>query len=175
VRGGALSRRILNSRVAVIPLVALLAIAGGCNTAPKKPDFEAVSARFFMESRSGEQGLPVKLPVSGVTLEVDPRPVMLEFDIARVQLIDGEFGPGLMFVLTAQAARDLYRISASSQGRRLVLALNGTPVAATPFTGPLGSGAIIVYPELEPAKMGELARDLDLTSSDVQARAAKQK
>jgi hypothetical protein len=90
-----------------------------------------------------------------------------------LQLVDGEFGKGLMFVLTQQAARDLYRISASSQGRRLVLSLNGTPVSATPFTGPLGSGAVVVYPELDPEKMAELARDLDLTSIDVQERAAK--
>jgi len=149
--------------------------AAGCKTTPKKPDFDAVSARFFLEARAGEQGLPVKLPISGVTLEVDARPIILEFDIARVQLVDGEFGPGLMFVLTSQAARDLYRISATSQGRRLVLSLNGAPVAATPFSGPLGSGAIIVYPELDPEKMGELARDLDLTSTDVQERAAKTK
>lgn len=128
-----------------------------------------------MEARSEEQGLPITLPISGVTLEVDPRPILLEFDITNVQLVRGEFGPGLMFVLTPQAARDLYRISATSQGRRLVLTLNGEPVSATPFAGPLGSGAVIVYPEVDTSRMGELARDLDLTSADVQARAAKQK
>lgn len=152
-----------------------LALAAGCKTATKLPEHDTMSARFFMEARTGEQGLPVKLPISGVALEVDPRPILLEFDIARVQPVDGEFGPGLMFVLTQQAARDLYRISATSQGRRLVLTLNGTPVSATPFAGPLGSGAIVVYPELDPSKMGRLARDLDLTSIDVQARAAKKK
>jgi len=162
-------------RASFTSLLLLIAITGGCETAPKTPDHGTMSARFYMEARAGEQGLPIKLPVSGVALEVDPRPVILEFDIAHVQLIDGEFGPGLMFVLTQQAARDLYRISATSQGRRLVLSLNGTPVSATPFTGPIGSGAVIVYPELDPAKMKDLARDLDLTSIDVQERAAKQK
>jgi hypothetical protein len=157
----------------LLALVLLPVLAGGCHTAPKKADYASMSARFFMEARSGEQGLPIKLPLSGVTLDVDPRPILLEFDIARVQLVDGEFGKGLMFVLTQQASRDLYRISASSQGRRLVLSLNGTPVSATPFTGPLGSGAVVVYPELDPEKMAELARDLDLTSIDVQERAAK--
>jgi hypothetical protein len=152
-----------------------MALVAGCKTAPKAPDHDQMSARFFMEARAGEQGLPIKLPISGVALEVDPRPVLLEFDIARVQAVDGEFGPGLMFVLTQQAARDLYRISATSQGRRLVLTLNGSPVSATPFAGPLGSGAIIVYPELDPSQMGRLARDLDLTSIEVQERAAKQK
>lgn len=162
-------------RVGIVFLTLLLALSGGCRTVPTKPDFTPVSARFFMEARSGEQGLPVTLPISGVTMEVDPRPVLLEFDITGVQLIRGEFGPGLMFVLTAQAARDLYRISATSQGRRLVLSLNGAPAAATPFTGPLGSGAIIVYPEVDPAKMAELARDLELTSADVRMKAAKLK
>ncbi|HEY5550955.1 MAG TPA: hypothetical protein VIK52_03645 [Opitutaceae bacterium] len=173
--GRPFSRRTLIRRALVTPFILLLAVASGCKTPPKTPDHDSMSARFFMEARAGEQGLPIKLQVSGVTLDVDPRAILVEFDIARVQLVDGEFGPGLMFVLTPQAARDLYRISATSQGRRLVLSLNGTPVSATPFTGPLGSGAIIVYPELDPSKMGKLARDLDLTSIDVQARAAKQK
>lgn len=153
----------------------VLALASGCRTGKAKPDYSPISARFFMEARKGEQGLPISLPISGVSLEVDPRPVLLEFDITGVQLVRGEFGPGLMFVLTAQAARDLYRISASSQGRRLVLSLNGTPVSATPFSGPLGSGAIVVYPEVAADRMGELARNLDLTSIDVQTQAAKKK
>ena len=175
VRPGPFSRRTLIPRAGVLTIALLLAFNGGCNTAPKKKDYNAVSARFFLEARAGEQGLPIKLPVSGVTLEVDPRPILLEFDIAHVQLVNGEYGPGLMFVLTSQAARDLYRISVTSQGRRLVLSLNGTPVAAIPLTGPLGSGAIVVYPELDPEKMGQLARDLDQTSVDVQQRAAKKK
>jgi hypothetical protein len=165
----------LTRRALVTPTLLLLAFATGCKTAPKTPDFDRMSARFFMEAGAGEQGLPIQLPVSGVILEVDPRPILLEFDIARVQEVGGELGPGLVFVLTQQAARDLYRISATSQGRRLVLTLNGTPVSATPFAGPLGSGSIIVYPELDPSKMGKLARDLDLTSIDVQERSAKQK
>jgi hypothetical protein len=46
----------------LLALVLLPVLAGGCHPAPQKADYASMSARFFMEARSGEQGLPIQLP-----------------------------------------------------------------------------------------------------------------
>jgi hypothetical protein len=119
--------------------------------------------------------LAVTLPVSGVRLSIDPRPVLLEFDVAGAELVPTEFGPALQLNFTPQAARDLYRKTAGAQGRRLVLSLNGAAVAAQRIGDPVTGGTLRFYPEARAEELPALLADLQRTTAAVQAQLARKK
>lgn len=157
-------------------LVSLLAgLAGGCRTAEPPPVAPTLVARVFLEALPPEQGLAVALPVSGVRLSIDPRPVLLEFDVAGAELVPTEFGPALQLNFTPQAARDLYRKTAGAQGRRLVLSLNGAAVAAQRIGDPVTGGTLLFHPEVRAEELPALLADLQRTTAAVQAQLARKK
>ncbi len=142
-----------------------------CGT-PAKRDFAPVVARFFLESSEGQGGLAT-LPQSGVQIAVSPKPVITEFDVVNVEVVRVELGECLMFQLTGAAARDLYRLTTTNQGRRLVLLLNGEAVGARRIERPFEDGAVLVFVEKPDAALQELAANLRKTAEEMQRAAAK--
>jgi hypothetical protein len=159
----------------VIVALLLAGFAGGCRTAEPPPVTHPLVARVFLEALPQEQGLAVTLPVSDVRLTVDPRPVLLEFDVAGAELVPTEFGPALQLSFTPPAARDLYRKTAGAQGRRLVLSLNGAAVAAQRIGDPVTGGTLLFYPEVRAELLPSLLADLRSTTAAVQAKLALKK
>ena len=88
--------------------------------------------------------------------------------------MQGDLGKCLMFQVTTAAARDLYRMSASSQGRRLVLAIDGVAVGARRIDGPIADGSMFVFAEIADSALPKLVEDLK-QSSVVLQRAIKRK
>lgn len=151
----------------------LLAWLGGCQTAKVPTDYEPLVARFFIEAKTNEASIALQLPVSGVSIAVNPRPVIVEYDIVNAEMARVEMGACLMVQLTSAAARDLYRFSVSNQGRRLVLSLNDAPFGVRRIEQAMTEGAILIFVEVPDAELPQLVNRLKRTSADIAAAAAK--
>ncbi len=142
--------------------MALVLGVAGCATEPARPAATAV-ARFFLETPRGE-GAQATLPRSEVTIAIQPKPVITEFDVANVEIAEVELGRCLLFQLTAEGSRDLYRLTAANQGRRLVLVVNGEPLGARRIEQPLEGGAVLIFVERPDADLPALVRELRATT-----------
>jgi hypothetical protein len=158
-----------------IALLAAVLVAAGCNTSTKKKDYETVVARFLIEAQEGDTFATVTLPVSGVQITVNNRPAVTEFDFVGVQLAQSDLGKFLVFTLTNDAARDVFRVTASNQGKRLVLFINGEPVGARMIDRPFSTGTIAVFTALPDDSLPELVKNMNATSVDFQKEIAKAK
>ena len=149
------------------PLVALLLgllFLSGCQTKPPSQLDQPMVARFFMEVRSGTPGTTVQLPVSQVTINVNPKPVLVEYDLANVEFAKVDLGWCLYFQFTPAAARDLYRLSASNLGGRLVLTLNDTAVGARRLDQPIADGNLLIFAEVPSEELPAIAERLKRTA-----------
>lgn len=150
-----------------------LLLFAGCQSGPPAKDYTPTLARLFLEN-TGDRSVGVTLPQSGVQVAVGSKPVFTEGDIVNVELMQVDLGKCLMFQFTPTAARDLYRVSASNQGRRLVLVLNDIAVGARRLEGPLAEGALLVFVELPDSSLPALVQNLKKTSAALQKAAARQ-
>jgi len=152
-------------------LLILVLLASACVTAPPREAAPAI-ARFFLESSDGDGGIAV-LPQSGVRIAVGLKPVISEFDVVNVDVAQVELGKCLRFQMTPSAARDLYRLTGSNQGRRLVLLLNGSPVGARRIERPFDDGTIFIFIETSDDALPALAESLRKTATELQRSARK--
>jgi hypothetical protein len=158
----------------LIPLLAGLILTGlpGCQSA-KKPDYQPLVARFFIEVRGGDTGVPVLLPVSGVRITVEAKPVFVEYDVLNAEVAKVDLGDCLMLQLSSSAARDLYRLSVTHLGQRLVLFLNDQPVGVRRIDRPIADGVILIFIERPDADLASLVHRLKRTSEDIIEAARK--
>lgn len=147
-------------------------LLAGCQSGQSPRDFTLTLPRFFLESADA-RGTEVVLPKSGVRLTVNAKPVLTEGDIVNVELVQVDLGKCLVFQVTKAAARDLYRLSASSQGRRLVLTLDGVAVGARRLDGPISDGAVFVFVEIADSALPKLVDDLKQSSAALQRAIAR--
>lgn len=153
-----------------------LAALAGCQTAPEPPkDYQPLVARFYLETKPGETGVAVTLPDSGVTISVGPKPVVVEYDIANAELVQVDLGRCVLVQVNTAAARDLYRLSVSAVGRRLVLALNDQFLGARRIDEAIADGSILIFLETPEAELGDLVQRLKRTSADLAEAARKAK
>jgi hypothetical protein len=150
----------------------LLMVNPGCQSA-QPPAHQPLVARLFLEVRSGEVGVPLQLPVSGVTIMVGAKPVFMEYDLANAEQAQVELGRCLLLRLNPAATRDLYRLSVASLGRRLVVELNDAPVGARRIEQAMSDGTILVFVEKPDAELPSLVARLKHTSADIAAAAKK--
>ena len=132
-------------------------------------------ARFLIEANEREAFATVTLPISGVQIAVNNKPIISEFDYTGVSLAQSDLGKFLVFSLTADAAREVYRVTGSNQGKRLVLFINNRPVGARMIDGAFNTGSIAVFAALPEETLPELVKNLDGTSVEMQKRIAKEK
>jgi len=156
-------------------LAAWFLIGTGCNTDTKKKDFDTVIARFLIEASDGDAYATVTLPVSGVQITVNNRPVVTEFDFVGVQMSESDMGKFLVFYLTNDAARDVFRTTGSNQGKRLVLFINDKPVGARLIERPFNTGVIAVFAAIPDEMLPDLVKNLNATSQDFQKKIEKAK
>ncbi|HSI08915.1 MAG: hypothetical protein ACAH89_07620 [Rariglobus sp.] len=160
-----------------VMLAALMGLAG-CNSSSgkKKKNFETAIARFFLESEDEREAFAsVTLPVSGVKIAINNKPIVTEFDFTGVQIAQADLGPFLVFNLTPEATRDVYRVTTSNQGKRLVLFINNMPVGARMIEGPFSTGAIAVFVAIPDELLPKVVKNLDATSKDYQKQIEKEK
>lgn len=166
----------LPRRLALLVVAVLAGLASaGCNTTKTTPPpaYEPLVARFFLEAKRNEAGVPVTLPRSGLNIAIAPRPVLVEYDIVNAELVQVELGRCLLVQLTPAASRDLYRLSVSSVGRRLVISLNDEVLGARQIEGAMADGMVMIFLEVSDDLLPEIVERLKRTSADVAEMARK--
>lgn len=161
---------------ATLRLMALILgvmVFSACGSSPGSPADQSLVARFYLEVRPGEAGVPLRLPVSGVTVTVGAKPVIVEYDFVNAEAVQGELGRCLWLQLTPAAARDLSRLSVTSPGRRLVLVLNDAPVGARRIEQALGNGTLMVFVETPDDDLAAIVARLQRTSANLIAAGRK--
>ena len=114
-----------------------------------------------------------RLPRSGTVIPLAPKAQFTEYDIERCTVMDNELGRSLVFELTSRAVKDLYRVTATNQGRRIVTVVNGLPIGAIRITSPISQGYIVTYVEVEDAELEKLAKEITQTSEDARKELEK--
>lgn len=156
--------------------VALALALGGCVTTATRPaaatDVAPLVARFFLETKPGENGVPVTLPHSGVTIAISPKPVLVEYDLVNAEVAEVDLGRCLLVQLSPAAARDLYRLSVAAVGRRLVVSLNDEFLGARRIEGAMSDGALLVFLETPDERLPEIVARLKRTAAEVAAASA---
>lgn len=163
-------RLLLSALAAVVVL-----LVGACEstTSKKKKDYPSTVARFMVEAAPGEPGVTVQLPKSGSTIIITPKAYFTEYDILKCDVLDNELGKCLVFQFTELAARDLYRMSATNQGRRIVTFVNAVPIGAVRIDRPINGGYMVTYVEVDEKEMVEMAKNITKTSKDAQEEMKK--
>jgi len=167
----------MNFHLRQVPVAIVLGLAfvlGGCATT-RQAAFAPVVARFFLEADLSEPGRAVVLPQSGVAIHVAPKPVLMEFDLLDAQIAEVSLGRCLAFQLSLAAGRDLYRLSGTSQGSRLVLTLNDEVVGARRIDQPIDNGQLLVFVEIDDAKLPALVESLQRTIAETQRQLARKR
>lgn len=160
----------------LLPWILALALLGGCQSASTKPSAPSpLVTRFFLETKPGEAGVLVQLPQSGVTVNIAPKPVFVEYDIRNAEMAKVELGHCLMLQLTPAASRDLHRLSAAANGRRLVLSLNDAFLGARRIEQAMTDGVVLVFVERPDGQLPELVERIKHTSVEIAAAALKAK
>ncbi|MEY4489958.1 MAG: hypothetical protein RIQ79_2466 [Verrucomicrobiota bacterium] len=149
--------------------------AGGCASSSKKKDYPISVVRFMIEATAQENGGLVRLPQSAVAISIAPKTFFTEYDIVRCDVVDNELGKSLVFQFTEDASRDLYRFTATNQGKRIVVVLNGTAIGAQRIVSPNMQGYLVMYVEIPETELITLAKNITLTSTDARKDAAKAK
>ncbi len=130
-------------------------------------DYSPTHARLFLESTDG-RGPTKTLPKSGVMISIGTQAMITEGDIVNAEVAQVDLGRCLMLQLTPAATRDLYRLTGSNQGKRLVLTLNDVPVGARKIDAPFTEGTLFIFVEMTDAQLENLVRDLKRTSFEIQ-------
>lgn len=158
----------------LLALVGALTLAGCATTGTGEKDFEPVVARFYLEDPTGSgAAVAMRLPVSDTVVAVDPRVVISEADIARVELVRVDLGLCLLFVMSPEDARGLTVLTSANLGRRLVLTLNGRPVGARLIDTPITDGMLYTFVEIPDEELPALVANLQATTAEIQAAVAK--
>jgi len=69
-----------------LDLLAGLLFFTGCHAEGKLPDYQPLVALIFLETRPGEAGVPVQLPVSAVGITINAKPVFVEYDVLNAEV-----------------------------------------------------------------------------------------
>jgi len=155
----------------LVTLLLGLALLSGCQTTPPDPMNEPLVARFYLETRPGEAGVPLELPISKVRVAVNPKPVFVETDIVGAELVRVKIGWCMLVKFSPAAGRDLYRLSVDSGGRRLVLTFNDNPAGARRIDELMEQGALLTFVEVDDVNLPPLVERLNRTSADLAKRA----
>ena len=160
-------------KIPLLPVLAVIVGLAGCQSGNNKEE-PPLLARFYLELKPGEPGVGVDLPQSGLTIGVQRKPVLVEYDILNAEVAQVELGRCLLVQLSPAAANDLYRLTVNSLGRRLVLLLNDQPVGARRIDEAIADGNLLLFLEVPDADLPQIVRRLKATAGEL-ARSPRKK
>lgn len=158
------------------PLCLLILLSLAFSTGCKEDNVieDAKVPRLLIESRGVNYGSlggqVVTLPVSGISISVQKEPLVNEFEIVNVEMVQVEMGVAMLVQVSPKAARDLYRGSVSNMGGRVVLTVNGTPIGARRIDGAINDGNFYTFVEVDNEELGQLVLDIKETLVDIQSK-----
>ena len=130
--------------------------------------------RLILEQSSSGYGtintVTVKLEKSNSLVEIYSEPLINEFEIKNVELVQVDKGFALLFILSDKGARDLYRASVTHMGRRVVLSINSNVVGQRYIDGANNDGKVYTFVELPQDSLGQLVLDIKATLANLQLR-----
>lgn len=142
--------------------VACLALLSGCKK--DQPVENLKVPRLMIETKGVNYGSltgsVVTLPVSGTKISIQGEPLVNEFEIYNVELVQVEMGKALLIQVSEKGARDLYRGSVSHLGARIVLMVNGNAIGARRIDGAIQDGKLYTFVEVEDDALDDLVLDL---------------
>ena len=152
-------------------VVYLLTFTAGCRDGtienPSVP-------RLFLEHRGSDFGamsaVTVKLQKSNSLVEVYSEPLINEFEIKNVELVQVDNGLALLFILSDRGARDLYRASVTHMGSRVVLSINSNVIGQRYIDGVINDGKFYTFVELPQDSLGQLVLDIKATLANIRMR-----
>lgn len=112
----------------------------------------------------------VTLPISGSQIAINREILVSEFEIQQVELVQVELGLAIMLQLSDAGARALYRASVASNGRRVVMLVNGNAIAARRLDGPIADGKYYTFVEVNDDALPELVLDLKRSIREIKAQ-----
>lgn len=145
--------------------VLVVAFFSGCREKNDEADIKV--PRLMIETRGVNYGSmlgrPLTLPISGTRLQVENDPLVSEFDISNVELVEVDLGLALLVQLSEKGARDFYRGIVTNMGGRVVLTVNGNALGARRVVGldeALQGGDFYTFVELDDEELGDLVLDM---------------
>ena len=139
-----------------------------------KKDYPVTVARFYLEAtNANEAGGVARLPISGVSITIQPAAYFTEYDIEGCEVVTNELGKGLAFKLTTAASRDLFKMSVPNQGKRLVTRVNGRPIGARRIDGAFSQGYLVTYVEMPEGELEAMAKNIARSSKDLREELEK--
>lgn len=112
----------------------------------------------------------VRLPISGSQIAINREILVSEFEIQQVELVQVKLGLAIMLQLSDAGARALYRASVASNGRRVVLLVNGNAIAARRLDGPISDGKYYTFVEMADDALPELVLNLKRSIRKIKAQ-----
>ena len=157
-----------------MPLMVLMAglLAGGCRS-KLPPDYDPIAMRLYLEARDSEQGIAVQMPLTGTVVAVKAKALFTEADFLNAEVVQVDLGKCLLLQMTPAAARDLYRMTGTNQGSRLVLTGNDVPLGIRRIDRALDEGNLLIFLELPDDELDDLVRRVKQTSLVVQKEIAR--
>jgi hypothetical protein len=151
---------------------ACLALLGGCKKDMPKENLKV--PRLLIETKGinygSLTGSLVKLPISGTRISVQGEPLVNEFEIYNVELVEVDMGKALLVEVSEKGARDLYRGSVANMGARIVLTVNGTAIGARRIDGAIQDGKLYTFVEVADDALDDLVLDLKESIVDLQTQ-----
>ena len=154
--------------IRLICVVYLLIYATGCRDRLTE---NVCIPRLLLEQRGTNYGamnaVTVKLQKSNSLVEVYSEPLIDEFEINNVELVQVDKGFALLFILSEKGARDLYRASVTHMGSRVVLSINSNVIGQRYIDGAIDDGKFYTFVELPQDSLGQLVLDIKATLVDI--------
>ncbi|MEM9026603.1 MAG: hypothetical protein AAGB06_06675, partial [Verrucomicrobiota bacterium] len=105
--------------------------------------------RVYLESRMGNmrdlETVEIKSSQGSVEIPVAKAPILVETDIARVDLVQVELGKALAFTLRTRGQLRLLQGSAGNLGSRMVVTVGGEPIGVRRIDRPIQNGILYVF------------------------------
>lgn len=155
-------------------LISLLLLAGCFESVQGyKNEIENMQVpRLMMETRGmdygGGSGSKVTLPISGTAIKLEREPVVGEYDIINVDMVQVDMGLALLIQVTDKGSRELYRRSVTHSGSRIVFTCNGAPVGARRLGGTIEDGQFFTFVEIPDDELGQFVLDLKASIAELQ-------
>ena len=100
------------------------------------------------------------MPVSESEIQVLKEPVVGEYEIINIDLVQFDLGMGVQIHVTGRGARALYRTSVTHRGERIVLLANDLPVGARTIDAEINDGRFFMYLEMPDDELEQFVLDL---------------
>ena len=137
---------------------------------------DAAVPRLHLEVRGGPGtgGVTnIRMPISGSNLSVMQEPLVSEFEITNIELVQVELGYAVLIQMSEMASRRLYRASVERHGSRVALIVSGVPVGLRLLDGPIQDGNFFTFVELDDEQTEDLVLDMRETLIEIHRKARR--